>query len=379
MSSDNQQNNYDPLTEEIGALRDHFLPDGFLIKEIETIQQMKDTVSQLDNALLQLAQTSNLSADSLEKVTQEAFRLGDAVGRTGTEALSCIHAAIEAGYGMEDALKVAEEALKMDNISPGISDAEAAISHIKDILDGFGQNASFAPAISDALAGISEAGGTEFHLLAEGASMLAESASMAGISFEEMLGLFVGAYDSLKDFDQVTNGEKALFTTLKTTHSEAQSVYEVLQELHSAWEALDQSSRESFSISSVGEEHHTVFTALMNNWAAVEQAASFASDSFGAADEANSGYLDSISGKTAGLQNQVEKLSAALRESGILDFFLELGTTGVGALSAITDKIGALGTLGALGGGYLGAKGLGQHTCCGTNGCEAQEGAYRHV
>ena len=97
--------------------------------------------------------------------------------------------------------------------------------------------------------------------------MLAESASMAGISSEEMLGLFVGAYDSLKDFDQVTNGEKALFTTLKTTHSEAQSVYEVLQELHSAWEALDQSSRESFSISSVGEEHHTVFTALMNNWA----------------------------------------------------------------------------------------------------------------
>ena len=200
---------------------------------------MKDTVSQLDNVLLQLAQTSNLSADSLEKVTQEAFRLGDAVGRTGTEALSCIHAAIEAGYSMEDALKVAEEALKMDNISPGISDAEAAISHIKDILDGFGQNASFAPAISDALAGISEAGGTEFHLLAEGASMLAESASMAGISFEEMLGLFVGTYDSLKDFDQVTFSMGGFGSILQGVLFDFQRRRGTSHSLHSADEQLD--------------------------------------------------------------------------------------------------------------------------------------------
>lgn len=357
MNNDNEQNT---LSEEFSTLKDHFLPDGALIKGVETLGKMKDDVIKLDNALLQLAKSSNLSATELKNTTEKAFQLGNTVGRTGTEVLSYVTSAKHAGYDIKESMALAEEALKMTNISTGIDNAETAIEHFQNILDGFDQDTDFAETINDALAGISQTGSVNFDTLADGASKLADSAKEAGMSFEEMLGLLTGAYVSIQDMDAVTSGELSLFSTLKEKHGEIDNVYDALKDLHKVWNTLDAPSKESFAISNAGEDQKEIFTVLMDNWNGVEQAVYAASNSFGAANTANEIYLDSISGKTAAFQNQMEQLSSALISSDLLKFFIDLGTTGVGALNSITDKIGSLGTLGALAGSYLGVKNLGR-------------------
>ena len=319
MSNDNEQHSDPSLSEELSALQDYFLPDGVLIKGVETLSEMKDKFLELDGALSELARTANLSAEELKTIAEEAFRLGDAAGRTEMETLSYIS-----------------------------------------ILDGFGKNTGFAATINDALTGISQTGSVDFDTLADGASKLADSAADAGLSFEEMLGLLSGAYQSLGDMDQVTNGGTAIFSHLKETYGDAQNIYNVLEELSAAWDTLDDSSRDSLAVSIAGADQKEVFAALMDNWNSVEQAVFSASNSFGIADEANKTYLNSITGKTASLQNQLDELSSKLANSGLLEFFLNLGTTGTDAMNGITEKLGSLGTLGALAGGYLGAKNLGR-------------------
>lgn len=357
MDNDNSQNT---ISSEISNVAGHFLPDNLLIQGIEDLIQMKDSVIELDNALVSLAQSSSFSAAELKNVTEEAFRLGEAAGKTGIEVLSYVTSAVQAGYGMQDALALTEEALKMSNISPGIASAEEALGLLKNILDGFGENASFASSINDALTGISGTGAVSFDTLAAASSSLAKAAGEAGLSFEEMLGLLTGAYDSLGDMEQVTSGELALFSNLKESYGEAKNLYNVLENLNSVWNTLDGPSRESFAVSTAGEGQMELFTALMDNWQGVEEAVISASSSFGAANAENARYMDSIAGKTAEFQNQVQELSTSLVDSGLVKFFLDLGTTGVNALNALTDKFGALGVLGGLTGGYLTSKNLGR-------------------
>ena len=218
----------------------------------------------------------------------------------------------------------------MSNISLSIDNASVAIEHMKRILDGFGKDTSFASNINDALTSISNTGDVDFDTLTAGASKLATSAGAAGMSFEEMLGLLTGAYEILGNMDEVTNGELTLFTNLKQSYQDAENVYDILREMNKIWMNLDESQKETFALSNAGQEQKAVFKALMDNWTAVEVAASSAQKSFGAANIANAEHLDSIAGKTAELQNQIQQLSMALTDSGILKFFLDLGTAGTG-------------------------------------------------
>ena len=222
MSNTNGPNN--PLAQDFSVFKKQFLSDSLLVHGIKTLANMKGNVIQLDDALKELARTSNMSAQELKSITEESFRLGDAAGKTGMEALSYITSASKAGYDMKESLALTEEALKMSNISLSIDNASVAIEHMKRILDGFGKDTSFASNINDALTSISNTGDVDFDTLTAGASKLATSAGAAGMSFEEMLGLLTGAYEILGNMDEVTNGELTLFTNLKQSYQDAENV-----------------------------------------------------------------------------------------------------------------------------------------------------------
>ena len=358
MSTDNE-NNPNTLSKEFSDLAEHFLPENLLVKGIETLSSMKENVVELDGALLELAKSSNYSAAELKAVTEEAFRLGESAGKAGTDVLSYITSASKLGYSMKDSLAMTEEALKMNHISTGIDDAETAMEHLKNILDGFEKDTDFAPHINDAIKGLSQTEGIDFDTLAEGASKLAKSAGDAGLSFEQMLGLLTGAYSALGDMDLVSNGGLAMFSGLEKFYGNADNLYNTLEHLNSVWKTLDDSSKDSFAASNVGEGQTEVFAALMNNWADVEQAVYSASNSFGVAETANADHMDSIAGKTAVFQNALQELSSTLLDSGILKFFLDLGTTGVDTLNTLTKQLGSLSTIATLSAGYFSSKGVG--------------------
>ena len=56
-------------------------------------------------------------------------------------------------------------------------------------------------------------------------------------------------------------------------------------------------------------------------------------------------------------------------DSGLINFFIDLGTTGIKAVDGLVDALGGLGAIGAIGGGILGAKNIGKVYECTFSNC----------
>ena len=75
--------------------------------------------------------------------------------------------------------------------------------------------------------------------------------------------------------------------------------------------------------------------------------------------EVNAKYLDSISGRISQFDSAVEKLSSDVINSGLVKFFVDLGTTGVKSVDALVNTLTPLGTLAAGIGLLAGIKNVG--------------------
>lgn len=81
--------------------------------------------------------------------------------------------------------------------------------------------------------------------------------------------------------------------------------------------------------------------------------------STGQAMEKFEAYEESIAGHTEKFKNAFQDLSNSVIDSGLVNFFIDLGTTGIKAIDGLVDALGGLGTIGLLGGAGLSLKNVG--------------------
>lgn len=375
-----------PEQSESGLFDQLFDAQKILEKSTAAFTEMCQHVLELDNQLLELSKVSDLSERGLKAITVQAFELGTTVGKAGSEVLAAVTDFKKIGYDLSESMSLAKEALKMSNLSTDIDDAGTAAESLIQIMNGFEKDAGFAEKINDAISAISDNQDISFDHLAEGAQQLSETAHQAGLSFEQMLGTLTGTYQVLGDMEQTVAGQTSIFSrlqgiqlegeqTVKSTSElqkeflratagtvslinqqtgELRNVYDILTDLSKVWNSLDTGTQERIAIDISGAGQEDVFLAMMNNWNSVQTAAITAADSFGAADAANQQYINSLSGKLEEFRNQFEQLSQTIASSDLLKFFVDLGTSGVGALNQLTQTVGTLPVLlGGLGAGRL--------------------------
>lgn len=362
--------------------------DSILSGAADAVRDLIKNTIELDKQLLELAAISNLSSDELKSVTQETYNLGNAIGKTSAEVLDSIISLKKSGYDISDSLTLANESLKMTNLSSGLTDAGTAAENLIRILDGFKKDSGFASNINDALSSVSMSQGIDFNSLASGANYLSESAHNSGLSFEQMLGTLAGTYEVLGDIEQTAAGQAAIFAHLQGIQLKGEEItrstvrlqeefskatggtvnvinqqtgelrnsYDILTDLSKVWNNLDKKTQIGLAIDTAGIGQEEVFLAMMNNWNGVKTAAMSASNSFGMANLANQKYLDSLSGKVDVFRSQLDQLSQSLADSDLLKFFVDLGTKGVGALDKLVQGFGAIPMLA---GGLLTSKGIG--------------------
>lgn len=87
-------------------------------------------------------------------------------------------------------------------------------------------------------------------------------------------------------------------------------------------------------------------------------------NSSGSAMEKFSAYEKSVEAHTQSFTNAVQGLADTAVDSGLINFFIDLGTTGVKALDGLMEALTPLGTIGLIGGGILGGKNLGKTYEC---------------
>lgn len=363
-----------------------------VMEVVQAVRLAVDNVIELDSQLLELSKVSDLSADGLAKVTEEAYDLGKTVGKTGTQVLDAITTYKRAGFDLADSTKMAEDALKMVNVAEGIDDASESAQYLISIMKGYRDTSSaFSKKILDSINEVSNTKAVDFDNLADGAQRLSAVANQAGVSFDQMLGVLTGGYEVLGNMEKTASGLITIFTRLQSiqlsdeeevesvaklqesfssatngvvnivdqTTGQLRGAYDILNDLNDVWDTLDKNTQEGLAFAAGGTRQKSVFLSIMSNWESVEKSVKSASESMGSAEIENQKYLDSLNGKISQFESAVESLSNTLLDSDLLGFFVDFGTGAVNSLDTVIDKFGTLGTLTTIGSGIAGATGHG--------------------
>lgn len=379
----------DSIKRGMGSFTQWVSATSIIMGLVNAVRKMFFEVKVLDNAQVELAKVSDLSAKGLADVTKEAYELGETVAKTGTQVLDAVTEFKRSGYDMSESMDFAEQALTMVNVAEGIDQASDAATALISIMKGYGNSSSdFAQKILDATNQVSNTQSINFDDLIDGSQRLAAVASQAGLSYEQMLGTLTGANEVLQNIEKTSSGQITIFTRLQgiqlpdeedvlpiaklqekintatkgivnvvdQSTGQLRNAYDVLDDINEIWDTLDKNTQEGIAFAAGGTRQKSVFLSMMENWENVEKATASAMDSFGSAAEENEKYLDSIAGKTANFTSAFQQLSQTVIDSDLVKFFVDLGTGGIKALDGLVSFITPLGTLGAALGGIFGAK-----------------------
>lgn len=323
-------------------------------------------IKNLDAALVELNKVSSLTKGELRDVTDWAFKLGNQVGKTGTQVIEAATEFKRAGYTLEESMALSKTALIMTNVAEGINDAGTAANYLISILKGANLEISYSNKLLDELNEISNTSAVNFDSLANMTQRIAGTMRTLGNSVEETMALVTGAYEVLQD-ERVAKGvsviglriaglnedlereaglqsnvNKALMEyagiSIFDSTRQLRDTYDILEDLASVWGGLNKNAQAYLTTTLAGKNRADVLAAILSNWQGVESAMSSAMNSAGSALEEQQAYLDSIQGKQQALANSWQELADTTLNSGVVKFFYDF-------LNAITKMATAMGGL----------------------------------
>lgn len=379
------------FTEGIKSFAEWTTASGTVMEVVQATKKMISNVKELDDALLELDKVSDLSADGLAKITEEAYALGDTVGKTGKQVINAVTEFKRAGYDMQDSMDMSEAALVMTNVAEGITETSDAAGTLISVLKGFDMAESEAMSIVDMINSTSNQSPIGFDQLAEGLERTAGTLAQSGNSIQQTIGLLTAGYAQLRNVEKVSQGLITISARIRGVGEDGEtidglsakmsedfgklgiaienadgslrSIYQIAQDYSKVLPNLTDKQKQYYAELAAGKHQVTVWNAIVKQFQDAENATAQAIDSVGSASEENQKYLESISGKIEIFLSAVEKLSSTVVESDLIKFFVDLGTTGVNAIDGLVNALTPLGTIGLIGGGILGTKNAGREKC----------------
>ena len=106
------------------------------------------------------------------------------------------------------------------------------------------------------------------------------------------------------------------------------------------------------------------FIVLMENYDKALEYTEKSLNSSGEAMDKFSAYEKSVKAHTESFTNAIQGLSDTAVDSGLVNFFIDLGTTGVKAIDGIVNALTPLGTIGLGAGIFAGIKNIGKTYKC---------------
>ena len=328
-----------------------FLLAGAVNAVFNSFRRVISEVKNLDAALVELNKVSDLTKSQLKDVTNWSFKMGEQVGKVGTEVLGAITNFKRAGYTLEESKQLAETALIMTNVAEGITDAGTAANYLVSILKGANLEISYSSTLLDELNEISNTSAVNFDSLANMTQRIAGTMKTLGNSVEETMALVTGAYEVLQD-ERVAKGlstiglriaglnddlereaglqssvnkalEKYAGISIFDTTGQLRDTYDILTELAGVWDKLNVNVQTYLTTTLAGKNRADVLAAVLNNWEGVESAMASAMDSAGSALQEQQAYLDSIEGKQQAIANMWQELSDKALDSDVVKFLLD--------------------------------------------------------
>jgi hypothetical protein len=197
------------LTQNLGGVGQYlarFTSAFYIINTgIRTIKSMVNEVKELDTSLMELQKVTNMSGDSLVQFTDDAYKTGKEVGRTGKDVIDAVTTFSRAGYNLEESNELAKAALTMTNVGVDIQSTEAAASDMISILRAYDKQANESMQVIDELYNVANREPLDFGNITDMLVTAGGTLAQTNTSLEETMGLLTGAFATMRD-TSVANG-----------------------------------------------------------------------------------------------------------------------------------------------------------------------------
>ncbi len=167
-----------------------------------------------------------------------------------------------------------------------------------------------------------------------------------------------GMLESTTQLRDLVQGLTGFDIMADSAGTQLKDLYSIIVGIGQEWSALSASEQGGLLDALAGSQGDAL-SSVLNNVSAIETAYQSAGNASGSALAAQEEYEQGIQYSLDRLKASFQQFADTLAGDGLLKGIVDFGNGTVNVLDFITDKLGALGTLGTIGGAVAGAKNLG--------------------
>lgn len=319
----------------------------------QDIQKVIQYTKELDAAMTNIRIVSGKSMEEAQEFMRGLQQIAQKTGTTLSELASAANEWLRQGYeSTEEIEELLDASTKLSKL--GMIPASESVKLLTSSLKGMKLSANEAISVVDKLTKLDMKSATSAQELAQALSKVANSARLAKVSQDEILGILsVGIETTQQSGDVIGTAVRSLLArfsnvkaskfsgsgeetegTLNDTEAvlskigirirnasgEMRSFMDVLDDVAEKWDTLDDVSRNAISTAMAGTRQKEIFASIIENYDRVKELTEESANAAGTADEKYSAYMDSMEAATKRLQNAWEGFTQSLETSTVMKF-----------------------------------------------------------
>ncbi len=320
---------------------------------VQQLKEVYDNVVKLDSAVVNLSMVTGYNRDRTKELVASYSEMAQELGAITSEVAAAADDWLRQGYSLEDTNELIKTSTVLSKI--GLIDSAEATQYLTSAIKGYKVEINDAMSIADKLSAVDMAAAVSVGGLAEGMSKTANSARLAGVEMDTLLGYLAAVGEvTQQDMASIGNAFKTMFARysnvklnklvdddgeslndyeriltrvgirLRDNLGEFRDFTDVLDDVQAKWSSLTEVEQSAIATALGATRQKENVLTLMENYGKAMEYAGISADSAGTAMEKYDAYSQGIEANIARARASFESLSTNLLNSNAVVTFVKL-------------------------------------------------------
>lgn len=374
---------------------DHFKTAVVMLAIAEIQKGLRDvitSVEDLDKCVVNLSMVTGKNRGQTKELLTTYSEMAKTLGATTTDVASAADDWLRQGYTLEDTNKLIETSMVLSKV--GQLESAEATKYLTSALKGYKVEIADAMSIVDKMSSVDMAAAVSTAGLAEAMAKTANSARIAGISMDRLLGYIAATAEvSQADASTVGTSYKTIFARLSNIKlgrlkdedgenitqplSDAEQVLDrvgiklrktatefndfdaVFDQIGSRWTEFNDIEQSTIATALGGTRQKEQVITLFENYGNALKYAGISADSAGSSMKKFNAYKEGVEDSLQKFTATFEALSSNALNSDFVKGTVDTGSGFLGAISWVIENLGSIPTLVGVAAAALSAKNVG--------------------
>lgn len=320
---------------------------------VQQLKEVYDNVVKLDSAVVNLSMVTGYNRDRTKELVASYSEMAQELGAVTSEVAAAADDWLRQGYSLEDTNELIKTSTVLSKI--GLIDSAEATQYLTSAIKGYKVEIGDAMSVADKLSAVDMAAAVSVGGLAEGMSKTANSARLAGVEMDTLLGYLAAVGEvTQQDMASIGNAFKTMFARysnvklnklvdddgeslndyervltrvgirLRDNLGEFRDFTDVLDDVQAKWSSLTEVEQSAIATALGATRQKENVLTLMENYGKAMEYAGISADSAGTAMEKYDAYSQGIEANIARAKASFESLSTNLLNSDAVVTFVKL-------------------------------------------------------